>query len=95
MSPDFQLYYKEATVIEMVTYWLKKKKKIPRSMKQNTESEINPCLYGQLIYNHRAKYKQVGLPQLNVLLHSEGDHQQNEKAMYLMREDTCKHLIRG
>ena len=59
MSPDFQLYYKEATVIETVKYWKKKKKQkqIHRSMKQNTESEINPCLYGQLIYNHGAKHK--------------------------------------
>ena len=62
MSPDFQLYYKEATVIKTVKYWLKKKK-IHRLRKQNTESEINSCLYGQLIYNHGAKHKQVGLPQ--------------------------------
>ena len=32
-------------------------------MKQNTESEMNSCLYGQLIYNHGPKHKQVGLPQ--------------------------------
>ena len=54
--PNFKLYYK-ATVIKTIWYWQtnKQTKKTHSSMEQNREPEINPHLYGQLIYDKRAK----------------------------------------
>ena len=40
MSPDFQLYYKEATVIETVKYWKKKKKTKTDTQFNETEYRI-------------------------------------------------------
>ena len=42
---------------------------------------------------NKSKNKQVGLHQTKMLLHSKGNHQQNEKATYWMGENICKLYI--
>lgn len=46
--PDFKTYYKYL-VIKMVQYWYANKH---RSAKENRSPEIDPQVYGQLIFNH-------------------------------------------
>ena len=42
---------------------------------------------------NKSKDKQVGLYKIKKLLHSIGNHQQNEKTIYQMVEDICKSYI--
>ena len=39
---------------------------------------------------NKTKNKQVGLHQTKMILHNQGNHQQNEKATYGMGENTCR-----
>ena len=43
--------------------------------------------------NNNNNKKQVGLHQTKKLPHSKGNHQQNEKAIYEIRENICKSYI--
>ena len=42
---------------------------------------------------NKYKNKQVGLHHIKKLLHSQGNHQQNEKSTYRMGEDICKQYV--
>ena len=55
--PDFQTYY-NATVIETVWYWYNDRQ--IDQCKRTESLEINPCVYGQVIFNKGGKTTQVG-----------------------------------
>ena len=54
MFPDFRIYYKATVFTSMVLT----QKQTHRSMEQDRSPEINPCSYGQLIYEKGGKNKQ-------------------------------------
>ena len=89
-----QLYY---TIHKINSKWVNDwihKTEIIQFQEENIGSELPDIGLGDDVLDFtKAKNKQAGLHQTKKTQHSKENHQQNEKAVYWMRENICKPYI--